>query len=141
MKEIVSDLRAEQDSLDEIVSRINSDAWNTPTLAAGWDIRDQIGHLAFFDERATESIVTPEAFLAVVETAVADIDEYIASHLDVARHSDPDELLSHWRRARSALLDAFAPLDPSARLAWYGPPVSLENKRIFQFQDNAINML
>ena len=124
MKEIVSDLRAEQGSLDDIVSRINSDAWSTPTPAEGWDVRDQIGHLTFFDERATEGAVDPKAFLAGIETAIADIDGYIASHLDVARHSDPGELLSHWRRARSAMLDAFAPLDPSARLAWYGPPMS-----------------
>ncbi|MFV1970060.1 MAG: TIGR03084 family metal-binding protein [Acidimicrobiia bacterium] len=124
VNQIVSDLRAEQDSLDDIVSGINSDAWTTPTPAEGWDVRDQIGHLTFFDERATEAAVDPKAFLAGIETAVADIDGYIASHLDVARHSDPGELLSHWRRARSALLDAFAPLDPSARLAWYGPPMS-----------------
>ncbi|GMQ97682.1 MAG: TIGR03084 family metal-binding protein [Acidimicrobiia bacterium] len=124
VKQIVSDLRAEQDSLDDIVSRINRDAWSTPTPAEGWDVRDQIGHLTFFDERATEAVANPEAFLAGIQAASADIDGYMVSHLDVARQSEPAEVLSHWRRGRSAVLDALAQLDPSTRLAWYGPPMS-----------------
>ncbi len=124
MKQIVTDLRAEQDSLDDIISRIDRDAWSTSTPAEGWDVRDQIGHLTFFDERATEAIVDPEAFLAGIEAASADMDGYMASHLDTARRSNPDEVLSHWRRGRTALLDALDPLDPSTRITWYGPPMS-----------------
>lgn len=121
---IVADLRAEQDSLDDIVSEIEANAWDTPTPAEGWNVRDQIGHLTFFDERATEAIVAPEAFLTGIESASADIGGYMAAHLDRARRSDPREVLSDWRQGRSAILDALAPLDPSARLAWYGPPMS-----------------
>ncbi len=124
VKQIVSDLRAEQDSLDDIVSMIESNAWNTPTPAEGWDVRDQIGHLTFFDERATEAIVDPKGFLAGIEAASADIDAYLASHLDVARRSNQGEVLSRWRQERSAVLEALAPLDPSARIAWYGPSMS-----------------
>ena len=124
MKQIVSDLRAEQESLDGIVSGIEGDAWSTQTPAEGWDVRDQIGHVAFFDERATEAIATPEVFLAGVEAASADIDGYMASHLDRSRQSDPGDVLSHWRQGRSGVLDALAPLDPSARIPWYGPAMS-----------------
>jgi len=124
MRQIVSDLRAEQDSLNDIVARIDRDAWTTPTPAEGWDVRDQIGHLTFFDERATEAIAAPEAFLAGIAAASADIDGYKASHLDVARRSSPCEVLSQWRRGRGALLDALDSLDPSARITWYGPSMS-----------------
>jgi len=124
MKQIISDLRAEQDSLDDIVSGITGDAWSTPTPAEGWDVRDQIGHLTFFDERATEAIAHPEAFLAGIEAAATDIDGYMTSHLDAARRSDPGEILSHWRLGRSEMVDELDALDPSARLAWYGPPMS-----------------
>jgi len=124
MRDIVVDLRAEQDSLDDIVSRIDRNAWTTQTPAEGWDVRDQIGHLTFFDERATEAIVDPDAFLTGIQAASTDIDGYMTSHLDVARQSESGDVLSHWRRGRSAVLDALAPLDPSTRLAWYGPPMS-----------------
>ncbi|MFV2000394.1 MAG: TIGR03084 family metal-binding protein [Acidimicrobiia bacterium] len=127
MKKIVTDLRAEQDSLDDIVSRINRNAWNTATPAEGWDVRDQIGHLTFFDERAAEAIVDPNAFRSGIEAASADIEGYLASHLDVARRSEPVEVMSQWRQGRSAVLGALAPLDPSARLAWYGPPMSVRS--------------
>ncbi len=124
VKQIVSDLRAEQDSLDDLVSTIEKDAWSTPTPAEGWDVRDQIGHLTFFDERATEAIADPEAFLAGIEAAAKDTEQYMASHLDLARRSHPDQVLSRWREGRSTMLDALGALDPSARLVWYGPPMS-----------------
>jgi len=124
VKQIVSDLEVEQDSLDDIVMGISSDAWTTATPAEGWDVRDQIGHLTFFDERATEAIVAPDVFLAGIKGASVDIDGYMASHLDVARRSNSGEVLSHWRQGRTALIDVLGPLDPSARLAWYGPPMS-----------------
>jgi len=124
VKQIVDDLRAEQVSLDDIVSGIDRKAWTAPTPAAGWDVRDQIGHLTFFDERAVEAIVAPDVFLAGIEAATVDIDGYMASHLDVVRRSNSGEVLSHWRQGRTALIDELVPLDPSARLAWYGPPMS-----------------
>ncbi|GMR01790.1 MAG: TIGR03084 family metal-binding protein [Acidimicrobiia bacterium] len=124
VKQIVSDLRAEQDCLDDVVSRIDDDAWSAPTPASGWNVRDQIGHLTFFDERAAEAIVDPDAFLAGIQAASEDIDGFMTSHLELARQSTPGEILSHWRRGRSAMLDALDPLDPSARLAWYGPSMS-----------------
>ncbi len=124
MKQIVADLKAEQDDLAGIVAGISDDAWMTPTPAEGWDVRDQIGHLAFFDERATEAIVDPKAFMADVARIADDVDAYMDSHLDAARTSSPDDLRDLWNTARATLYEALAPLEQSTLLPWYGPPMS-----------------
>lgn len=124
MKRIVADLREEQDDLASIVESIDDTIWLTPTPSEGWNVRDQIGHLAFFDERAIEAIVDPATFMADVEAATVDIERYMNSHLDQARTSSRSDLLTHWAGARIALLEALADVDPAARLPWYGPPMS-----------------
>jgi len=124
VNEIVSDLAAEHDALDTIVSSIADDAWGTRTPSEGWDVTDQIGHLTFFDQRATMAIVDREAFAADLANAATDIEAYMEGHLAAARSSPPDRLISLWRSARANLLAALAPLEPRTRLPWYGPDMS-----------------
>ncbi len=44
--------------------------------------------------------------------------------VEPGRSRSPAELLAWWRDGRAALLDALGPLDPRARVPWYGPPMS-----------------
>lgn len=124
MNAIVTDLRAEHDALDAIVADLNDDAWSTPTPAEGWDVVDQIGHLTFFDRRATMAITDRDAFAADLAVASRDIDAYMTGHLTAARSSSPDKLISVWRSTRDEMLTALTPLDPRERLPWYGPDMS-----------------
>ncbi len=124
VNEIVSDLAAEHEALDAIVTDLDDEDWSTPTPAEGWNVTDQIGHLAFFDQRATMAIVEPAAFAADLASAVGDIEAYMAGHLSEARSCSPPQLISMWRSARADLLTALAPLDPRIRLPWYGPDMS-----------------
>ncbi|NHZ71058.1 MAG: TIGR03084 family protein [Proteobacteria bacterium] len=124
MKDIITDLHAEQEDLDTLVVAIDSDDWELATPAAGWAVRDQIGHLTFFDERAAMAINNEEAFAAELEMASTDMAAYMASHLALARTSSPHDLLNQWRSARIRILEALDPLDPTTRILWYGPPMS-----------------
>ncbi len=124
MKDIVADLQAEQEDLDAVVVAINPDDWELATPATGWTIRDQIGHLTFFDDRAAIAINNQDAFAAELGTASADMDTYMASHLALARASTPHDLVDQWRAARIRILEALAPLDSTTRILWYGPPMS-----------------
>lgn len=58
--DICRDLADEHRSLDGMVSELEAEAWYMPTPSPGWTLRDQIGHLAFFDDEATYRSV--EAF-------------------------------------------------------------------------------
>jgi uncharacterized protein (TIGR03084 family) len=143
--DLCADLAAEQASLDAVVADLPVVSWSRPTPAAGWDIRDTISHLCFFDEAATLALTDPPAFEAVRQQ-VADCPAD-RTPPDLARgRGDPDELdepdqpatagssgdpgplLDRWRAShhatRSAIASAHA-ADPRARVPWFGPPMSL----------------
>ena len=60
MKEICADLANEQEELDAFVADLDEDGWNTMTPAEDWTIKDQIRHLAYFDDRARLAATDPE---------------------------------------------------------------------------------
>jgi uncharacterized protein (TIGR03084 family) len=121
---LIEDLSAEQQALDAIVAHIDGPTWCEQTPAIGWKVSDQIGHLTFFDDRATMAITDPEAFTAEVALAAADIDAYMDGHLEGARASTAQELLTAWRTGRADLRDALMTVAPSDRVQWYGPDMS-----------------
>ena len=84
--------------------------------------RGKTGGFAFFDEAATQAIVAPEGFAAELQAALAgDLGDFLASTEVRGRTLPPADLLAWWREARAALVAVAGPLDPKARLPWYGP--------------------
>lgn len=124
VREIVEDLSAEQADLDTIVAHIDEESWRIQTPSIGWNISDQIGHLTFFDERATLATTDEPAFAAELSEAAIDIGAYMDGHLATARASSPHELLTTWRTARHELTSALGTLEPADRVPWYGPDMS-----------------
>ena len=124
MKEICTDLAKEYDELDAVVAALDESGWNRMTPAEGWTIKDQIRHIAFYDERAVLAVTEPEAFAQ----HLAEISKDPQGRLEALEKADKDlagaEVLLGWRQIRRVLLDVLLPLDRKARLPWYGPPMS-----------------
>ncbi len=59
---ICDDLEAEHEALDVLVRDLPDEAWDRPTPAEGWMVRDQISHLWFFDGTARLAVVDADAF-------------------------------------------------------------------------------
>lgn len=57
MATLARDLAAETAVTHGLAVGLDEAGWRPPTPAAGWDIADQIGHLAYFDEAAVCSAV------------------------------------------------------------------------------------
>ena len=53
---LLRDLAAESAVLEAIVAPLPQADWARATPAAGWNIADQVGHLAYFDEAALQSV-------------------------------------------------------------------------------------
>src|SRR5438477_9786850 len=123
MQDLVADLVAEQKSLDEAIAAISDEAWETPSPAEGWLLRDCVAHLAEFDELAAfvvrEGRWPPES-LRVPGAALRDPDAELSNGQLWARSLAPAELIAWWRQARAGLAATLAPLDPKARLPWAG---------------------
>jgi uncharacterized protein (TIGR03084 family) len=123
LQSLVNDLAAEQAALDAVLAVLPEDSWDLPTHAPGWSVRDQVSHLAYFDEAATRAGTHPDSFATEV-AARPDNTGLEATYLSRGRSVTPAEVLVWWRRASAALITAGLKLNAKARLPWYGPSMS-----------------
>lgn len=119
-----SDLAAEHQDLDRVLASLDARTWDEPTPAPGWSIRDQVSHLAFFDEQAHLAVSDPGSFTTSLG-AITDVESFMNTPLEQARAMPADSVLEWWRSARASMLSAFANADPGERVPWFGPPMSL----------------
>jgi uncharacterized protein (TIGR03084 family) len=120
MAALAADLAAESAVTRALVADLDETGWRTPTPAAGWDIADQIGHLAYFDEVAVRSAIHPDEFRAELAAAQDDPDTIAAGYRD----RTGAQMLAWFEGARAELLETFTKLDPRQRLPWFGPAMS-----------------
>jgi uncharacterized protein (TIGR03084 family) len=123
--ELVADLAAETSELAAVLSRLKPQDWDSDTPAHGWTIRDQVTHLAFFDNATILALTDQPAFAAQrVEllTFGHRFPDVIAAQF---RHLPGGNCLDWFLRSREALLAAYRAADPRLRLPWYGPNMGL----------------
>ena len=123
MIELVEDLRAETHDLERLLAPLPPAGWETPTPAEGWAIRDQVSHLAWFDDAAVRAATAPEEFRAEAAAALTgglDTNDIAERH----RSLEVPELRKWFRAARTRLLDVLSGLDAKERIPWYGPDMS-----------------
>jgi uncharacterized protein (TIGR03084 family) len=124
MDALADDLAAESAVLRGLLARLDDAGWQTPTPAAGWAVRDQVSHLAHFDDVAVRAATEPDAFTAELAESVAeggiDPDQVAARY----RALPPEALLSWFDSSRNGLIEVFRGLDAGLRVPWFGPPMS-----------------
>ena len=124
MDELLADLRAETAELEAMIRGLDATDWELPTPAEGWAVRDQISHLAWFDDAATASATDPEGFRAALPAFLARGHSAVDELAVASRGLTADQVHDWFRTARARSLEAFARLDSGTRLPWYGPDMS-----------------
>jgi uncharacterized protein (TIGR03084 family) len=124
MGALTADLAAESADLYELLSVLAEPEWNRDTPAAGWTVRDQVTHLAYFDGTAVLSATDPDRFRADAEAIMAEGADFPDRIAERYRGLSGAEVFSWLQQARRDYLDTFAALDPGTQLPWYGPPMS-----------------
>jgi uncharacterized protein (TIGR03084 family) len=135
LDDVVGDLSAEHADLDRILTRCSNPDWDRATPAEGWSVRDTVSHLAYFDERAVESVAKPDEFRAGLAAVLTDPQTFIDAGPVRGRSMSPADVFAWWRTARAETLSVFRAADPSARVPWYGPDmgvVSLATARLME---------
>ncbi len=130
VEQLAADLVAEQDELDDALSKVEDGIWSRPTASPGWTIADQIGHLAFFDDTAALAITDPDGFQAHVGELLSNLGD--AEAIDAAtlgrfRQMELAELVEAWRSNRSKLAEAATTLGEDTRVVWYGPSMGAKS--------------
>jgi uncharacterized protein (TIGR03084 family) len=124
MEDICRDVAAETDDVLGMVEGLEEAGWNTATPAEGWMVRDQISHLAYFDDVAAQAVTDPDGFKGHAARAADDPDTITAGPVERGRSMSGAELLEWFRSSRARMLDVFRGLDPRDRIPWYGPAMS-----------------
>ncbi|MEP6624540.1 MAG: TIGR03084 family metal-binding protein [Acidimicrobiia bacterium] len=122
---LIDDLDAETAWLLAMVEPLDAAGWATPTPAPGWRVQEQVAHLAYFDEAATTAATDADAFQRELEAALADPDGITERISRRARDLTPAEVFTWLTTARAAMRSTFLALDPSTRVPWYGPAMSI----------------
>jgi uncharacterized protein (TIGR03084 family) len=124
VEELLVELEAEHLDLDALVAPLDERDWDRPTPAAGWAIRDQISHLAFFDDAARLAMTEPAAFATLVEAALG-AEDPMQEHLRRGRALSGADLLAWWRASRASMIEVSGDLPHGTRVPWFGPPMGV----------------
>ena len=126
MQAITDDLVAEHAALDRVLADLPDERWGTPTPASGWDVRDCVSHVWFFDLRALMALdpVTVDDFRRDAERLLASMVGGVGPDVREGREMTPGRLLAQWRSDRQRLVAQALITDPSARIPWYGPAMA-----------------
>ena len=118
--ELLADLEAEYRTCWPCCARWTRRGWDLPTPAEGWAVRDQVSHLAFFDDAAREAVTDGDAFQVFVADAIAKGGDPMEEHLTRGRSITGAAVLTWFENAHSELARALEGLDPSARVPCSG---------------------
>ena len=104
MEQVCKDLAGEQQELDAIVANLDEAGWATMTPSEGWDIKEQIRHLAYYENRANLAASDPKAFKQWLEEMLQDPNTMTRHVQTTGKGLTAAETLKWWREERRALL-------------------------------------
>jgi uncharacterized protein (TIGR03084 family) len=118
MAEFVAELEAEQSDLEALLGTLSDERWRTPTPAAGWDVRDQVSHLADTEEIAYDTMTGGRRSLNEEARLFSSPEAFTESGCEKGRHMAPRDVLAWWTggaaRTRAWMLEK----DPKDRIPW-----------------------
>jgi uncharacterized protein (TIGR03084 family) len=122
---LCDDLMAETTELEKLLSPLDEAAWSTPTPAEGWNVKDQISHLAYFDEAVVTAATEPDRFREERDALLAGGGDFTGEIAEQHRSRPGTDVHEWFRRTRAAVVEILGGLDPSTRVPWYGPDMSV----------------
>lgn len=115
---ILDDYEAEQRDLHDLLAQLDEAEWRLPTPAEGWDVRDQVSHLADTEEVAYDTMTGGPRTLNEDVKRFGSGDEFTEAGCERGRAMAPVEVLDWWWRGAERVRSTMASLDTSARIPW-----------------------
>tara|TARA_B100000900_G_scaffold119639_1_gene100957 strand:+ start:3106 stop:3903 length:798 start_codon:yes stop_codon:yes gene_type:complete len=121
------DFREESLTLKTLIADLDDVAFEKTTQFKSWTINDVLRHLHFWNKAVMVATEGDEAFSAFFEgvgahmTKGGSLPEYEKAHLEGLSGG---ALREAWASLVDETADAYAVLDPSARVPWAGPSMS-----------------
>ena len=121
---LVDDLVDEQERLHALLAPLPDADWVRPTPAVGWDIRDQLAHIALVELHAVQAVTDPAAFDRTAAEAAADPTAFERSMYERGHAYRGPDLLDLWAPARRTVVEALRAAPAGTRIAWWGPSMA-----------------
>ena len=140
--DILADLVAEDDRLEEILAGLDEDDWLSPSLATGWTVSDVVLHLAQTDESVVTSAGAPGDG-TTWRSGPDTVDELMELMVREER-APPAEVFARWKTARRAAVAALRTADPNAKLQWAAAPLkpaTLATTRLAEHWAHALDIV
>lgn len=125
IERLTRDLAEETTRLMGVLETLPEPSWRLPTPAVGWSVADQVSHLAHFDHEAVRAITEPSEFLATLDAMANGVDSMTDAIAKQYRDVPVPELRRFFREERDRLMSISRHADPTVRVVWYGPAMSL----------------
>jgi uncharacterized protein (TIGR03084 family) len=130
MKDLCRELADEHAALDEMVKDLSDSKWDAVTPFYNWTIRDEICHIAYFDDKASLAATDPDGFQQDMLNAfegIASVEEFLVKTVKELIKLPPKALMDFWVNERIKMINTFGVLDPEDKIPWYGPSMTAKS--------------
>lgn len=125
LSSLAIDAVAEHDALRAGLVEVPEEAWGLPTPSPGWTVRDQISHLAFFDNATRAAVERPAEYAMLRASADSVGQSFVDEALSYGRELAGRDLLDRWQGDRLAMVAAVLAAPPGLRMPWFGPDMGM----------------
>ena len=117
MREILSDLVAEQQTLDQFLQKIHIRDWKLST-SEGWNIQDTVSHLAAMEGYADNAISGGGSRLGEIDQYDS-LEAFYEAGAEAGRGMRPQDVIEVWRENRAKVVDALSRMAATDRIPWF----------------------
>ena len=135
MREILSDLVAEEQSLDQFLQKINPRDWKRTRVWHGWTVQQVVSHLASSEEYAFNALAENGSRLREVEDH-GSVDALNESALLPGQDMRPQDVIEWWRGARAKVVEELSQLQPADRVPWFHGEMSARSFATARLMEN-----
>jgi len=134
MREILADLVAEQQALDQMLQRAPERDWKKSTRAKGWTVQDTINHLAWSEDYALHALQDERTRLREIAGSPS-VDGFNQLGVKAGRGKRPQEVIEWWRFSRAAVVDSLSRSVAEDRVPWMVGDMSARTFATFRLME------
>jgi uncharacterized protein (TIGR03084 family) len=133
VREILSDLVAEQQFLDQSLQRIPIKNWDRVTPSKPWTVRDTISHLADFADLAADTLLGGDRVKEWQKSS--DLDALRQRAIDRGRAMRPQDVIEWWRGGRAKVVEPLSHMSEDDRVEWIEGTMSARTFATFRLME------
>lgn len=133
MRDILSDLVAEQQFLDQSLQRIPIKIWDLVTPNKPWTVRDTIAHLADFEDLGADSIGGGTKVMEWQQAS--DLEAMKKRAIKKGRSMRPQDVIEWWRGGRAKVVEPLSHMNGEDRIEWIAGDMSARTFATFRLME------